>query len=150
MSRDYVLLLNVSEIVAASMEEKAAPKDAATLRRRTDICWRSTLAAIAEAWSEWAMQRSFLANPAEPVNLVLMLTMGDGMTPQQYATLQLLQTAGYTVIEALEDKQDHGDGSPFAELWQALRLGEWLGWRDIFHYVRLRYRLGTHPGWPEC
>ena len=150
MSRDYVLLLNVSEIVEASMDNCPSPKDGATLRRRADICWRSTLAAIAEAWSEWAMQRSFLANPAEPVNLVLMLTMGDGVTQQQYATLRLLQTAGYAVVEALEDKQTDDDGSPFAELWRGLRLGEWLGWWDIFHYVRLRYRLGAHPGWPEA
>lgn len=150
MSRDYVLLLNVSEIVAESLDKAPFPKDRAVLLRRTDICWESTLAAIAEAWSEWAVQRALVANPAEQVNLVLMLTMDKDITSQQYTTLQLLRVAGYTVIEALEDKQTDDDGSPFAELWRGLRLGEWLGWWDIFHHVRLRYRLGAHPGGPEA
>lgn len=104
------------------------------------------MAAIAEAWAAWAMQGAYFSNPdTEPIRLVLMLTFGDGFTQQQYTTLRMLRAAGYTVIEALEDKLDGDDGSLFAGLWQAMRLGEWDGWQDIAQHVRLKYHATGGP-----
>jgi len=138
--RPTVLILNVREFVEGSLDEQ----EAMTWRVRqgervgsANVCWRSTLQAVADAWLWWAHTRWAALGRGE-LPLVLILTMGDGLplTLQQQALLSACEASGYTVIEGFGPPQAGDVETPFARLWHETRLGDWSGWNDITGMLR--------------
>ncbi len=138
--RPTVLIVNVREMIETACDEQDALEWRVQQGERVgsaNVCWRSTLQAISDAWLWWADTRwQYLGRGELP--LVLVLTMGDGLPPtlQQQALLRACEASGYRIIEAVDPKQDGADGAEFAALWQELRLGDWSGWKDIVSMLR--------------
>ena len=149
MSHDYVeggamqptvLILNVRELVEGSLDEQEAMTWRVQQGERVgsaNVCWRSTLQAVADEWLWWAHTRWAALGRGE-LKLVLILTLGDGLplTLQQQALLSACEASGYTVIEGLAPKQAAEMDTPFVRLWHETRLGDWSGWNNITGMLR--------------
>ena len=135
-----VLVLNVAEVFADAMRhylrQPATLHAPAVEHHVVDV--EATLQAIADAWSAWASWR-YQKLYGRPLNLILMLTVGDGLTALQERTLEQLRRAGASVVEATEARQAVDVPSPFMALWRRAALGDWEGWKGIAYH--LRYRL---------
>jgi hypothetical protein len=134
-----VLVLNVAEVFADAMRhyvrQPAVLQAPEVEHHVVDV--EATLQAIADAWVAWASQR-YQKLYGRPLNLILMLTVGDGLTGLQERTLEQLRRAGASVVEATEAKQAVDVPSPFMALWRRAGLGEWPGWMGIAYHLRYR------------